>query len=61
LATPRRLFETRYAFGAAFTIPNYDVSPDGQRFIMVKDESTVGHLNLIVNWFEELKARFPPK
>jgi hypothetical protein len=29
----------RYAYGAGITIPNYDVSRDGQRFIMIKDES----------------------
>ena len=30
LSQPRVLFEQRYAFGNG-TIPNYDVSPDGQR------------------------------
>ena len=40
LATPPRLlFERQYAFGAGITIANYDVTPDGQRFIMVKDEA----------------------
>src|SRR6185503_8314141 len=36
LSAPRVLFEQRYAYGAGITIPNYDVTPDGQRFIMVK-------------------------
>ena len=61
LSQPRVLFEQRYAFGSAQTIPNYDVSPDGQRFVMVKDDSASGRLNIVLNWFEELKARVPAK
>ena len=61
LSQPRVLFEQRYAFGSAQTIPNYDVSPDGQRFIMVKDDSASGRLNIVLNWFEELKRLVPTK
>jgi hypothetical protein len=44
--------------------PNYDVSPDGQRFLMVKsaEQSSSSSLTQIVvvqNWFEELKRRVP--
>jgi len=60
LSTPRVLFEQRYAFGSAQTVPNYDVSPDGQRFLMVKDESSAGRLNIILNWFDELNRLVPP-
>ena len=56
---PRVLFEQRYAFGSAQTIPNYDVSPDGQRFLMVKDDSASGRLNIVLNWLEELKRLAP--
>ncbi len=42
ISQPHLLFEQRYAFGGAQSIPNYDVSPDGQRFLMVKDESSSG-------------------
>jgi hypothetical protein len=59
ISEPRVLFERRYAFGSAQTIPNYDVSADGQRFLMVKDESSSGRLNIVLNWFEELKRRVP--
>jgi Tol biopolymer transport system component len=54
LSPPRQLFEQRYAFGAGITLPNYDISRDGQRFVMVKDESNAGRLNVIVNWPSEL-------
>ena len=57
LAPPRLLFEQRYDFGTAQTIPNYDVSVDGQRFLMVKDDSGSGRINVVLNWAEELKAK----
>jgi hypothetical protein len=45
----------------------YDVSPDGQRFLMIKDVTPefavrVQPPNLVVvlNWAEELKARVVP-
>jgi Tol biopolymer transport system component len=50
LSPPETLFERTYAYGAGITIPNYDVSADGQRFLMVKDELTAGRLRMIVNW-----------
>jgi serine/threonine-protein kinase len=59
LSEPTQLFEQRYAFGGGLTIPNYDVSADGQRFVMVKEESNASRLNLVVNWFDELRARAP--
>jgi hypothetical protein len=44
----------------AQTIPNYDVGPDG-RFLVVKDESSSGRLNLVLNWTEELRRRVPAR
>jgi hypothetical protein len=40
---------------------NYDVTPDGQRFLMIKatEEEVAGQINVILNWFEELKERVP--
>jgi eukaryotic-like serine/threonine-protein kinase len=58
LSQPRQLFEQRYAF-FTITIPNYDISLDGQRFVMVKDESGSGRLNIVLNWFDELKRLAP--
>jgi len=60
---PHMLFEGRYARTPA-TSPNYDVSPDGQRFLMLKpDEQEAAaptQINVVLNWFEELKRRVPP-
>ena len=45
---------------------DYDMSPDGQRLVMVfpADQTESGEpsrpqVNIILNWFEELKARVP--
>jgi len=59
LSQPRQLFEQRYAF-LLRTLTNYDVSADGQRFVMVKDESGSGRLNVVQNWLEDLKRLVPP-
>ena len=60
---PRMLFEGRYET-APFPIANYDVSPDGQRFLMLKASETGGaaptQINVVLNWFEELKRKVPP-
>jgi Tol biopolymer transport system component len=43
--------------------PNYDVSPDGQRFLMLKPGDPAGEtptqINVVLNWFEELKRKVP--
>jgi serine/threonine-protein kinase len=59
--TPRMLFEGQYA-PAPFPGTNYDVSPDGQRFLMVKpseQEAATTQINVVLNWFEELKRKVP--
>ncbi len=61
LSQPRVLFEQRYSFGSAQTVPNYDVSADGQRFVMVKDDSSFGRLSIVLNWFDELRRLAPAK
>jgi serine/threonine-protein kinase len=61
ISEPHLLFERRYAYGGAQTIANFDVSPDGQRFLMVRDESSSGRLGIVLNWFDELRRRVPVK
>jgi eukaryotic-like serine/threonine-protein kinase len=59
---PRTLFEGRYERTPA-TSPDYDVSPDGQRFLMLKrseqEAAAPTQINVVLNWFEELKRRVP--
>jgi hypothetical protein len=59
---PQILFEERYE-PAPIPISNYDVSSDGQRFLMLKPvehaEAAPTQINVVLNWFEELKRRVP--
>jgi serine/threonine protein kinase/Tol biopolymer transport system component len=59
---PRMLFEGRYR-PTPVTSPNYDVSRDGQRFLMLKpveqEQAAPTQINVVLNWFEELKRRVP--
>ncbi len=60
---PEVLFEEALAFHRNGR--NYDVSPDGKRFLMVKDLdqqcSSSATMELILNFFEELCRRIPTK
>jgi serine/threonine protein kinase len=62
LGNPRVLFEGPYAL-ATVPISNYDVSPDGRRFLMVKPteqaQAAPTQINVVLNWFEELKQKVP--
>jgi Tol biopolymer transport system component len=60
LSQPRQLFDQRYVFQNV-SLANYDVSPDGQRFVMVKDEAGSGRLNVVLNWTAELKRLVPTR
>ena len=52
--TPKLLFDmSRYA---TYIGRNYDITPDGKRFVMVKAPSTSQpSLTIVLNWIEELK------
>jgi serine/threonine-protein kinase len=57
---PTVLFEGQYET-TLVTNANYDVSPDGQRFLMLKasgaQEDAPTQINVVLNWFEELRRR----
>jgi serine/threonine protein kinase len=55
---PKMLFEGHYA--TYQSSPNYDVTPDGQRFLLTKTgEQGAGEISVVVNWLEELKQKSP--
>jgi serine/threonine-protein kinase len=61
---PQPLFEGNYASGlAGWVRANYDVSPDGQRFLMIKPvdqgREPLTQINVVLNWSEELKRLVP--
>jgi Tol biopolymer transport system component len=56
---PRVLFEGRYLTSAG-SPADYDVSPDGQRFLMVKgSDEAPAQIDMVLNWSDELKRRAP--
>jgi serine/threonine-protein kinase len=59
---PRQLFKGGYVF-SPFGVPNYDVSQDGRRFLMVKpveqQQAAPTQINVVLNWTEELKRLVP--
>jgi serine/threonine protein kinase len=58
---PRMLFEGPY-LQTNVALPNYSVSPDGERFLMTKDtepDRAKTQINVVLNWFEEVKRRAP--
>ena len=55
--TPAKVFDTKYVQHNPSR--HYDVSADGQRFLMLKDSVTPAGLVVVQHWFEELKARVP--
>ena len=67
---PRLLWEGHYSHGMSSscgppgpTSSNYDVTTDGQRFLMIKDpDQDAGSTQIIVvlNWGEELKKKLAP-
>ena len=58
-ARPRILFEAEFAF--ANRLRNYDITPDGERFLMIQlpPEAAYGQLEVVVHWFEELRRLVP--
>ena len=57
---PRVVLEEDFRLVAGAAGANYDVSPDGQRFLTVQGSAAnLTQLNIVLNWFEELKERVP--
>ena len=59
--TPTKLIQGGYVSGLGRT---YDVSRDGQRFLMIKDPSSrdqtsAASMVIVLNWHEELKRLVP--
>jgi Tol biopolymer transport system component len=57
--TPRLLFERSHV--SSGNRRNYDVAPDGQRFVMIQQQelSEQAQIHVILNWSDELKQLVP--
>ena len=64
-SAPRQLWEGEYSSGSGSSCgmpgvssASYDVTPDGERFLMVREDQTFAtRIVVVVNWIEELRAR----
>jgi dipeptidyl aminopeptidase/acylaminoacyl peptidase len=63
--TPKILFQGAFA---SYTLAEgglsyfmWDIHPDGKRFLMMKEAATEAprRINIVLNWFKELKERVP--
>ncbi len=54
------MFEGRWYAGSA--VANYDVTPEGARFLMMQttEADTPTQVNVILHWFDELAKRLGP-
>jgi hypothetical protein len=64
------VLNAKYVAGSTtrgYDLRSYDVSVDGQRFLMLKETAGVSTsaplptMTVVVNWIEELKSRLPVK
>ncbi len=65
---PKILFKGKYLFSSNGYV-FWDISPDGKRFLLLKPSASAGtapaeaghrpKINIVLNWFEELKGRVP--
>ena len=57
---PIILFERSYVSSSiSIGYQYYDISPDGKRFLMMKEVAENSQINVVLNWFEELKRLAP--
>ena len=68
LEPPRILFRGTYVASEIKSYPDpsntWDISPDGRRFLMIKEAGAEGSprkINIVLNWLDELKQRVPVK
>ena len=57
---PQLLFEAPFVPSLGQWGRNYDISPDGERFLMIRDaknRTAPLEFHVVLNWFEELKAK----
>ena len=61
-APPAAVFVDRFERGWTAGRANYDVSPDGTRFVMVRRKNAVAPtvINVVLNWPEALGVQTPP-
>jgi hypothetical protein len=62
IGTHTLLFAGKYVHHSPLGPADYDITPDGQQFLMVQPSAqgpSAQQINVVLNWFEELKRRVP--
>ena len=52
---PQRLFERQYMLDPGGNLPNYDVSSDGRRFVMLQSAERPIELRVVLNWLTRVR------
>ena len=55
LGLPQRLFERQYVLDPGGNQPDYDVSPDGRRFVMLRSTEHPSEFRVVLNWLTEIQ------
>jgi Protein kinase domain/WD40-like Beta Propeller Repeat len=58
---PTQVLPARYWDDSGTTSRTFEVAPDGQRFLMIKDTNDNREFVVVQNWYEELKRLVPTK
>jgi eukaryotic-like serine/threonine-protein kinase len=61
IGTPNNLFRGTFVGSLPDNGTPWDIRPDGKRFLMIKPPTARPKINIVLNWFEELKQRVPVK
>jgi Tol biopolymer transport system component len=71
MGTPKSLFKGQYirssmSIGSYEQLRTWDISPDGRRFLMIKEDDVVAgrglrKINVILNWLEDVRQKAPVK
>ena len=59
---PILLFQGKFKGTTGLFGRNYDITPDGRRFLMIEQgesKSMATQINIVLNWFEDLKQQVP--
>jgi len=66
VGAPTKVFDDPFRLdtsSASGGVANYDIAPDGKRFVLVEEPKAAGatttKLNVVLNWGDELKRRGP--
>ena len=68
VSSPTLVFDDPYRLdmSSAHAVANYDIAPDGKRFVMVDEPketaaTQITRIEVILNWLDELKRRVPSR